>query len=437
MEPEVDCIKGLQVEGQNGSWSSASYTEPAFPPGAPAVMREYSNWTPESNYNIGPPTCCNLYKIIDPNGIEIYFYVRVYFYSYGNKASLATKPRTYSAEILPVRKVPMAWCFDEGNFGAGVETIWSGTDNPKSSGAYCYIRINEQYRFRMTLETKQPITGWVETRIGEAKFSSILTGNENVPFRLTVEGTSLLVPAIQFHIDYSNAESRDKFCSLNLVGGRFCDTLNNLFWGISLAQPSTNGIDSVDYYTKMLSAFPQLDTATHEYMAWSAVFRQFDNRSLNNCSEPSAIYGIVGGNALLIGSELPRWNPISQSVEFRVLSPHHRPNGEIANGTYEMQFNERVAQCLWGTTITPQNVSFSVVDDKGQSKVATAAISSGNGMIAFRASGFTYSSTTLRATLKTTKNAISAKRLTCVKGRSSKLQPRGTTKCPKGWKKKL
>ena len=186
----------------------------------------------------------------------------------------------------------------------------------------------------------------------------------------------------------------------------------------------------------MLSAFPQLDTATHEYMAWSAVFRQFDNRSLNNCSEPSAIYGIVGGNALLIGSELPRWNPISQSVEFRVLSPHHRPNGEIANGTYEMQFNERVAQCLWGTTITPQNVSFSVVDDKGQSKVATAAISSGNGMIAFRASGFTYSSSTLRATLKTTKNASTAKRLTCVKGRSSKLQPRGTTKCPKGWKKK-
>jgi hypothetical protein len=436
VEPAVDCIKGLDAEGQDGSWSSASYVEPAFPPGEPAVMRGYSIWNPEPDYNIGPPTCCNLYKVIDPNGIETYLYVRVYFYSYGTKSSLATKPRTYSAEILPVRKVPMAWCLDEGNFGAGVETIWSGNDNPATSGAYCYIRMNKQYRFRLTLETKQAVTGWVETRIGEARFSSFLTGNQNVPFRFTVEGTSLLVPAIKFQIDYSNAELRDKFCSLKLVSGRFCDSSNPLYWGISLAQPSINGIDSVDYYTKTLGAFPQLDAATHEYMAWSAVFRQFDNRIINNCSEPSAIYGIVGGNALLIGSELPIWNPLSQSLDFKVLSPHYRPNGEVAEGIYEMQFNERVAQCLWGTKITPQNVSFSVVDENGQSKVATATVSSVNGMIAFRASGFTFSSSTLRATLKTTKNALTSKRLTCVKGRNSKLQLRGTTKCPKGWKKK-
>ena len=101
-----------------------------------------------------------------------------------------------------------------------------------------------------------------------------------------------------------------------------------------------------------------------------------------------------------------------------------------------MQINEKVAQCLWGTKITPQNVSLAVVDDNGQSKVAAATISSGNGMIAFRASGFTYSSTTLRASFNSAQSLKTNKRLTCLKGRKTKLQPHGTTKCPKGWRKK-
>ena len=148
---------------------------------------------------------------------------------------------------------------------------------------------------------------------------------------------------------------------------------------------------------------------------------------------------MIGGNALLVSSSIPIWNTATQTLEFSVASPHFRTDGQIAQGFYEMQINEKVAQCLWGTTITPQNVGISVLDENGKSKISTATIAVNNGMIIFRATGFSYSTTTIKASFKKETGVMpnsNVKRLTCTKGRISKVQPRGITKCPKGWKKK-
>ena len=134
---------------------------------------------------------------------------------------------------------------------------------------------------------------------------------------------------------------------------------------------------------------------------------------------------------MLISDDIPYWNSTTQTVEFTVASPHYRPNGEVAKGFYEMQLNEEVARCLWGTRVTPQNVSFSLFDDEGETKVAVATVAVRNGAVIFRASGYTYSITKLQVSLKK-----SLSRIRCVKSGVTKLQPKKATTCPKGWRKK-
>ena len=130
---------------------------------------------------------------------------------------------------------------------------------------------------------------------------------------------------------------------------------------------------------------------------------------------------------MVIDESIPTWDQATQTLEFGVASPHYLANGQVARGFYEMQLNEQVAKCLWGTKITPTNFNLSVVDENGQSKVATATVAVQNGMVIFRATGFTYSSAKLK---------VSLKKLICTKNGVAKIQAKNAMTCPKGWKKK-
>jgi hypothetical protein len=138
---------------------------------------------------------------------------------------------------------------------------------------------------------------------------------------------------------------------------------------------------------------------------------------------------------MVISDEIPIWNAATNALEFTVASPHYRPNGDIALGFYEMQLNQKVANCLWGTKITPTNVTLSILDAKGEAKVATSQVSVKDGVVIFRATGFTYSTTKLRATLKGAAKDKGSQ-LVCSRNGITKVQPRNVSKCPKGWKKR-
>jgi hypothetical protein len=439
IQQSVDCVSSLEVAGSDANWTAATYLEPAFNPGGPAVLMEDRDWTPNQDLNIGPPTCCNLYKVTLPDGQDLLLFVRIWFYLYSQKSALGIKDRTYLAEITPVARTTMAQCLKKVNFG--VDTYFDATFNPSSSAEFCYSRVNTPLKFRIALDTRRPIVGWIETRIGEANYYSSPNSNPNLPFRFVLEGQSVRVPVVQLQILSSDSADRTTYCTSDIgLAMKFCDKTNTWWWGLVLSQPSVNGIDAVAVYSKALNLFPRLDNAVHDYVAWTAVLRQSDSRSLGGCSSQQPIYGIVGGNAMLISSELPVWNAASQTIEFRVISPHSNPDGSVAQGTYEMQIEKSVAQCLWNSEVLPQNVSFSVVSDDGNSKVATTTVSIANGMVALRAKGFNYSAATLRAALKSpvspSQGISPPRRIRCTNGRQTRLQPLGKTTCPAGWRKK-
>ena len=444
----VDCIESIEVQPTNGDWTELGYEEPAFPSFGGDVLRS-SNYSWNSNIalNLGPSTNSNLYSGI-PNGVnQQQFFVRAQYDVYSTRNTFLAKPRTYKIQISPVRKEPMNTdrCLNSSQYGpfAGLEELnyyFNKTYNPVSAGPYCYLRLDDTFRFRISLKMKYQPVGWIETTIGDAQFKFENSESNDLPYRIVIEGDSLKIPATQLIIDSANKIDTTIFCASKIVVGKnICNPDNRVNWSASLTQPSQNGLDAVAIFREASSLFPKLDTATHEYTSWKATIRTSDSRNLFGCKSSEAIYGIVGGNAMLIGSELPIWNESLKNLEFTVQSPHFLPSGAESVGVYEMQLNRDVAKCLWKTTVEPSNIELSVFENDGNTKSAVAVVSTYANMIKFRATGFHYSETILRASLnkkKPTSQIQTIRRISCSKGRATKLQPRGTTKCPKGWKKR-
>ena len=426
LDNSTTCIEQVEIRQSSGAWTLASFESEAF--------EHEISWPAFPTFDIGPSFNSSIYTYTElDTGTNRKLFVRgSYEVTY---STISKGPAQYEIEISSVVNSTRSECttgyMNDPSKGFALKNI-------RGSSSICYQRVPFNNRIRLTLNMKTPPSGWIDTYLGNADAILVKDAGGLTSSKLTIEGDPVVLPTAKLSLPHSDIESRNLLCGSTLPKGlNWCSETNKLWSSIGFSTTSTNGLDPFGSFTEAVKLFPkQLDIAETEYSTWRVRIKRADYRTVGNCSLPTGLYGLIGGNALLLSSSIPIWNPTSQSLEFGVASPHYRPDGQTAIGFYEMQINEKVAQCLWGTTITPQNVSLSVFDDNGQTKAAAATISSANGMIAFRASGFTYSSSTLRATLKTTKNASTAKRLTCVKGRSSKLQPRGTTKCPKGWKKK-
>jgi len=431
----IDCVKKLEVRRPGESWTQATYVAKALNAGAPPRWG-IATFVASSQRNLGEPNCCNLYSLNSSSvGAENFFVQALYDGS-------SSGPRTYRLVVAAVEKLEMnrAGCLRRD----GEKVFMDRTYEPGVLAPFCYGVLSNDIEFRLTLELRQPVTGWIETRITDANWTQTQSGNGLRPIEFSLAGRTTVVPSAYLSVAASNLGELKMYCDSDLpVGRSICNADNKLTWSGTLAQPSGNGMDAFAAYSKALQLFPRVDVANNEFRTWTAIVKQSDSRNLNQCSPGlDVVYGIVGSNAMLMSSELPIWNSANNSIDFVLLSPHYRPNGETAKGFYEMQLNEKVARCLWGTSITPQNVSLSVLDDKGETKVAVATVAVQSGMVIFRASGFSYSVSTLRASLKkpepatVTSTVKPARRISCIKNGVTKLQPKGVTSCPKGWRKK-
>jgi hypothetical protein len=304
----------------------------------------------------------------------------------------------------------------------------------------CYqiLDISTSFKARLTFDLRYKPSGWINTYLQGATAKSLPSPSNPGRYDFSVEGQATLIPSSSVSVSYSNVERRERLCATWSSQTGFCSPDNTMSWGIPYNTLGGQGIPRkslFENFTKYVGLFPELDKATAENQFWTFTFATSETPSADSCVQQSGIYGLAGGNSMVIGDEIPIWNTMTKSLEFTVASPHYRPNGETAQGFYEMQLNQQVANCLWGTKITPLNVSLSVLDAQGDAKVASSQVTVKDGVVIFRATGFTYSTTKLRATLKGT-TKVRATQLVCSKKGITKIQPKRVTSCPKGWKKK-
>jgi hypothetical protein len=153
-------------------------------------------------------------------------------------------------------------------------------------------------------------------------------------------------------------------------------------------------------------------------------------------SNKNKLIGFVSTNSMVYLGGPPEFNRETQSLDYKVASPHYTSKNEVFKGTYDLVMASDVARCLYGFNSAPIKASIQIVNENGENSVATTVISEKDGWLKLGAYGFTFSSPTLKVKL-TQDKAISKKKLTisCVKGKVTKKVTGTSPKCPSGYKK--
>ena len=317
--------------------------------------------------------------------------------------------------------------------------------------------------FKVVLRLPSAPSGWLSGRLSNPNIIfENLPGTPSQPFRLTISGSPVPTPTLvkQYFYDVpTEKEAWDK------VGNVF-----NLPWTIKMSVSPSLTPTSIDQFTAAVKADSDLDTATSIVDKWlvNLSWGKTYEGELGSCPN-TGFLGYVGSNSLTYGSELPTYDPSTGSLIYRVASPHFMPAGQEFTGIYAMVLNREYANCIWKLSGAAISASVEVLSEDGKPKIATASAKFNETTINFVATGFTFSSPTLRVKLvqenvvkpvenvvkpvensaitqsesknenKVATPAIAPKKIkviNCVKGKLTRKISGVNPKCPAGYAKK-
>lgn len=306
--------------------------------------------------------------------------------------------------------------------------------------------------FGLSLKMHAKINGWLHGRTNNtaAEITTAADGDQVIQ----VSGRASIVPSVYAWFPKTDIPKQvaDYYATKpeeSAYGSGFGERLPGSSVSPSLLK------DTLDYRE---SQFP-------EAIAWYSALKdkapmaptQWSIRSTNSGSDQKGCFrnnaslsGIVATNSNFFVSGPPIYNQTENSLDYKVASPHFLPSGEVFKGTYNLLMRSSVARCIYGFTAAPVSATVSIVASDGTAQVATTVLGEKNGWLYLTASGFTFSSPTVRVKLTqaaepavTPSPSASAKpaavkksSITCVKGKTSKKVIAVNPKCPTGYKKR-
>ncbi len=210
------------------------------------------------------------------------------------------------------------------------------------------------------------------------------------------------------------------------------------------AAPFTDGKASFAPYRWIIENVPAFKLATQQGVLGSQ--RGLGCVSSYSGKRPA---GITSTNATIATDGPPTWDASTSSLLYRVAALPLLPNGEKFFGQYTLNVPREVAECLWGKSASSAKATVEVLDSNGIKKIAVTSLSLSKNWFKFQASGFGFSSPTIRIKLETTgantsspapTNSIApkkpvVKKIVCTKGKTVKTFA-NTSKCPAGFKLK-
>jgi hypothetical protein len=291
--------------------------------------------------------------------------------------------------------------------------------------------------FKLVLRLPSAPSGWLSGRLFNPNviFEKV-SGTTPQPFRLTISGSPVTTPAFNKQYFYDVPAEKAAWDKVNKVF--------DLPWSNKISMGPGLTPTSIDDFVAMVKADPALDTATSVVDKWLVNVswgKRYDGQ-LGKCPN-TGFLGYVGSNSLTYASELPTYDPATGSLIYRVASPHFMPAGKEFSGVYSMVLNRDYANCIWKLSGAAISASVEVLNDNGKPKIATVSAKFNKKTINFLASGFTFSSPTLRVKLVQSKPIVAKKNtstkrvvITCKKGTTTKQISGVNPKCPAGFAKK-
>jgi len=163
--------------------------------------------------------------------------------------------------------------------------------------------------------------------------------------------------------------------------------------------------------------------------------RYWRSGTYNKCAEKPSL--VVADNT---------WSPnsptfsSSNGLELNVSNSHYDTDGVTPfEGRYNGTVPLSTASCLWGKDLNSKSQFIAEVIESttGDKKAATTAVAVNQSELKITASGFTFSSPTIRVKALSPTSAVSPKKMTisCKKGKTVKRVTSLRPKCPKGYVK--
>jgi hypothetical protein len=130
------------------------------------------------------------------------------------------------------------------------------------------------------------------------------------------------------------------------------------------------------------------------------LFFQDGDLKLNECSRDlTGLAGFVSTNSTMFLATPPKFNALTQSLDYQVAAPHFDRNGKENIGQYNLVIDSKVARCLYKFSTAPIQASVSVINADGTQQISTSVINEKNGWLYLSVNGYTYSAPTLKVKL--------------------------------------
>ena len=294
------------------------------------------------------------------------------------------------------------------------------------------------YRFGLTLRIGDKLSGWFHGRI----YRPVISINSTTTGQLVqVDALPVLVPSILKKIP--TTEISPELRSYLTQDRQFSE-------GGSYLTPGSSGKDAIDQAALWLPLIKDTASKSLQYWSFRTLNTWSEGEDVRRCSTSSnEVSGIVTTNALAYSAGPPSYNKNEGSLDYKVLAPHFTAKGDLAIGTYDLLLKSEVARCIYGFSKAPISGSISIVNESGQSNLATTIVNEKNGWLYMSANGFTYSSPTVKIKLEqaaepsptptpsaSSKPVVKKITITCIKGKTSKKVTAVKPTCPTGYKKK-
>jgi hypothetical protein len=280
-----------------------------------------------------------------------------------------------------------------------------------------------EFRFGMTIVLGQKLQGWFHGRIYKPLID--ITNSSNGGQIINIEAEPVKVPTIEVQTPTSQiSEELRNYLSQDK---QFSE-------GSGYLMPGSSGQDAFDQARLWLPIIN--DKATTSQSIWTVRTLDFNqDNNVQNCSASNAqLSGVVTTNSLVYSAGPPTFNSQTQSLDYKLISPHFNSDGTEAVGTYDLALKSEVARCIYGFSNAPIQAAISIVGSNGENKVATTIINEKNGWLYLSANGFSYSSPMIKVKLSQKKNQRYT--ITCTKGKITKKLTGINPKCPSGFKLK-
>ena len=462
---DVDCVVGIYALKADGSRVDGVFQHglPDSPPNPYAG--DSSLGIPRS----GVDGVWNLPGIINGGGTDSFLVIAEQFgltsKPIGSQITQRIDPNSFSAGIVPVKEISGA--YKPANVvlaptaNGAKRLAWQGPEGPNVdscadvSTTICAQReaFPSDVTFGMSVRLSGEIKGWLHGRINNPVIQYKYSPSGTL---INVEAAPVTVPIVAGWTDRSNLPA--------VIPGS---------GGLLTPGTAMLGSAAADFSIDLLKVWLPLlgDKAQASPTSWAFGNLPYSNLpGANSCMfDSKSLAGFVSTNSTTYSPGPPVFNPSTESLDYKLASPHFTSTGDVFKGSYNLVIRSDVARCIYKFTNAPIKATISVTDDSGQSSVAVESMTERDGWIYLSASNFTFSSPTIHVKLTGTPivsqsspaasplpspmktqppvsrpsppptSALQpAKKSTivCLKGSATKKVIAIKPACPSGWKKK-